>query len=217
MIKYIYIDESGCLWFDFSKKWTSKYFTIAMAVIRGVNDDKKIRNAIKKTLKRKINHKSKRIEVELKWNSTDFSIKKYFFKLLEKEKVDFEIFAITFNKKNVKSDLKKNPSRLYNWIIKNLIKKVNNKIDEKQVIITLDKCKNQKQIKDCNKYLLWQMQSIFPLEIDIDIYHDDSQENLPLQLADLVANWLQRKSQNNSEVFELFKENIKYYEVYFET
>ena len=58
---HLYLDESGCLGFDFSKKKTSKNFTITILATKDSN--KEISFAIKKTLKRKINYKnSKRIE-----------------------------------------------------------------------------------------------------------------------------------------------------------
>ena len=76
---HLYLDESGCLGFDFNKPKTSKNFTITILSISGSNKD--ISYAVKKTLKRKINFKkSKRIETELKGSKTSFEVKEYFYK-----------------------------------------------------------------------------------------------------------------------------------------
>ena len=78
----LFLDESGCLGFNFDNKKTSKHFTIA---ILATSNNKDISYAVKKTLKRKINHeKSKRIESELKGSRTSFDVKNYFYRQIAK-------------------------------------------------------------------------------------------------------------------------------------
>ena len=56
---YLYLDESGDLGFDFSKKGTSKYFVITILVCKDKITKRALSNAVKRTLKNKINHKKK--------------------------------------------------------------------------------------------------------------------------------------------------------------
>ncbi len=217
MQTYIYIDESGCLGFNFEKLGTSKYFTIALVIFKEKKQKNIIEYAIKKTLKRKLNHtKKKRLKREIKGTATHLSIKEYLFQQIKNRSGDFEIYAITFNKKNVHPSLQHDKHRLYNWVIKTLLDQINKKSLGTQIMIVLDKCKNQKQIKDCNQYLLGQLKASLDLDISINIDHRESHVDIPLQIADIVANALQRKSEfSDDDVFKLISSFIKYYGLYF--
>jgi len=82
---YVFIDETGDLGFDFQKRKTSKFFTLAALVCKDEQSIKIICSAVKKTLYNKINHKKNRRNPrnELKGNNTDISIKKYFYKRIQ--------------------------------------------------------------------------------------------------------------------------------------
>lgn len=52
-MKYIYLDESGDLWFDFENKSPSKFFTITVVLVKDLESNKAIRKEIEVVLKRK--------------------------------------------------------------------------------------------------------------------------------------------------------------------
>ncbi|MEW6618278.1 MAG: DUF3800 domain-containing protein [bacterium] len=50
---YLYLDESGDLGFDFVNKRPSKYFTIAILVVKGYEENRLLLKVVKKTLSRR--------------------------------------------------------------------------------------------------------------------------------------------------------------------
>jgi hypothetical protein len=68
--------------------------------------------------------------------------------------LNFDIYSITFNKRNVYESLISNKPRLYNYFVKQLIDNVDFSDVETKLTIVLDKSKNKEQIKDCNDYLI---------------------------------------------------------------
>ena len=84
---FIYLDESGCLGFDFTKAKTSRYFVITLLVCNTKQAQDGFTTAVKRTLKNKLNHKkvNKRVVSELKGSKTTLAIKQYFVRNLPKE------------------------------------------------------------------------------------------------------------------------------------
>lgn len=215
-MKYIYLDESGDLWFDFENKSPSKYFTITIVLVKDLKSNKQIKKEIETVLKRKINTKtkSKRIVIEIKWSKTTFEIKQYLYKRIKK--LNFDIYSITFNKKNVINKLRNNKARLYNYFVKQLIDNVDFSDVTSKITIVLDKSKNKEQIKDCNDYLIRNIETKLSLEIDINIIHEDSEVIKQLQLADVFCYWFYEKyNKKNTIWLDEFKEKIKYDELWY--
>ena len=113
---YLYLDESGDLGFDFVNKKPSKYFTISILAVSSQYANRKLINAVKKTIARKLNpkHKRKRIVEELKGSLTTLSIKKYLYERIDT--VPFGIYSITLNKKRVYDRLIKQKEHIYNYV-----------------------------------------------------------------------------------------------------
>ena len=213
---YIYLDESGDLGFNFENKKPSDFFTITVVVVRNIKSNKWIKKEIETTIKRKLNTKikNKRFVQEIKWSKTELWIKKYLFKRIDK--FDFEIYSITFNKRWIDEKLKKNKARLYNYFVKQLIDKINFDNVKNRITIVLDKSKNKEQIKDCNDYLIRNIENRISLEVDIDILHEDSIIIKQLQLADVFCYWFFEKyNKKNTSWLEVFKEKVKYDELWF--
>lgn len=81
---YLHLDESGDLGFDFLNKRPSNFFTICILVTNCKRDFLGISNAVKKTIKRKLNKNSKRnLCYELKGNNTSLEVKRYFWELVK--------------------------------------------------------------------------------------------------------------------------------------
>jgi len=73
---YLYLDESGDLGFDFANKKSSNFFTITILLVKGIENNRALVNAVKKTIKRKLNPKGnrRRIVEELKGQKTTFFV-----------------------------------------------------------------------------------------------------------------------------------------------
>jgi len=213
---YVYLDESGDLWFDFENKSPSDFFTITIVIIKGVQTNKSLKKEIKIVIKRKLNtKKSKRNVSEIKWSRTNISIKKYLYKRIKN--YNFDIYSITFNKRNVKETLIKNKSRLYNYFVRLLIDQVDLSSIENRLTIVLDKSKNKEQIKDCNDYLIRNIESKVSLDIEIDILHEDSTVIKQLQLADIFCYWFFEKyNKNNTEWLDEFRDKVKFDNLYYD-
>lgn len=119
---YIFLDESGDLGFDFTKKATSRYFSITLLVCENKTVVNSIEKAIHRTLKNKVNQKrKKKLRQELKGANTSPSVKEYF---LDKMPHDgWRIYAITVNKKRVNNNLRtvQGKKKLYNFLTKELL------------------------------------------------------------------------------------------------
>ena len=98
---YLYLDESGDLGFDFVNKNPSKFFTVAILLVRGIENNRQLIKAVKLTLRRKLNPKKHRVRIvhELKGSSTTFKVKQYFYEQMKD--VEFSIYAVTLNKKRL--------------------------------------------------------------------------------------------------------------------
>jgi hypothetical protein len=102
---YLYLDESGDLGFDFVHKKPSNFFTVTILVVKGMENNRALINAVKKTIKRKLDPKRKRksIDTELKGERTSIKVKEFFYKQLAN--IPFEIFCMTMNKRRAFSML----------------------------------------------------------------------------------------------------------------
>lgn len=212
---YVYLDESWDLGFDFENKTPSDFFTITIVIVRGVQMNKQIKKEIEIVIKRKLNTKqSKRKVNEIKWSKTNLGIKKYLYKRVSSH--NFDVYSITFNKRNVQQSLINNKARLYNYFVKLLIDQVDFSDANNKIVIVLDKSKNKEQIKDCNDYLIRNIESNISLDIDIDILHEDSSVIKQLQLADIFCYWFFEKyNKNNTDWLDIFSEKVKFDDLYF--
>ena len=214
---YIYIDESWDLWFDFENKNPSKYFTLTLVVVKSIDSNKALKKEIETTLKRKINtkKKKKRISHEIKGSKTTLEIKKYLYSRIQG--LDFDIYSITFQKKNVKPDLQRNKPRLYNYFVRQLIDQIDLSFIEQKLTIVLDKSKNKEQIKDCNDYLIRNIEAKVSLDIEIDILHEKSESMKQLQIADVFCYWFFEKYNKSCSLWcSVFQDKVCYDEIWFE-
>ena len=116
---YLYLDESGDLGFDFFSKKPSKWFTIAILAIRGVNNNRVLLKSVRKTIRRKLCKKSLQ---ELKGSHSTIEVKRYFYNLVSS--VPFDIYALTLNKKRVYNELTQKKDRVYNFIARNVLDRI---------------------------------------------------------------------------------------------
>ena len=190
---YVYIDESGDLGSD------SDYLIMAAII---VDDSAKLDRIINKT--RRDNKKQLGNSNEIKGTETKPHIKKKIFKKLNK--IDYQVIAIVFDKKNkykIKYDC--NNNLLYNIVASKLAEEL--PITNKTSII-IDKSKNKEKFRqEFNSLFVPSLNN--PKNHSITIEHEDSVNIKGLQMADIIS-WsvYQSIEHENNEYADLIKNII---------
>ena len=207
---YLYLDESGDLGFDFFAKKPSKFFTVAVIMVKGVDNNKSISKAVRKTIQRKLGSKGKN---ELKGSKVSIGVKRYFYKLVEQ--VPFEIYALTLNKRRVYDSLVQKKDRVYNFIARKVLDVIPFEDAATRISLVLDRSKGKQEIREFDNYLIRQLSGKIDPLIPLDIDHHISHEDLLLQAVDLFSWGIFRKYEKKDfEWFNIFKEKVRYDSVY---
>ncbi|MEW6409701.1 MAG: DUF3800 domain-containing protein [Nitrospirota bacterium] len=179
---YLYLDESGDLGFDFFAKKPSKYFTITVMLVQGMENRKKIAKAVRRTLHNKL---PKSEGTELKGSKQSIEVKRYFYRHVES--VPLELYALTLNKRRVYDYLSQNKDRVYNFIARKVLDVIPFTDASTRVSLVIDRSKSKKEIKEFDDYLIRQLSGKIEPRIPLDIDHHLSHEDLPLQAVDLFS------------------------------
>lgn len=215
---YIFLDESGCLGFDFNKKATSKYFIVTLLVIKSEDVRKQFKKAVIKTNRNKV-IKSRKLKnqkdyLELKGTNTIIDVKKYFWKQIKDQ--EFEKYSLIVDKNTVHERLRKNRDRFYNYLSRLIIEKVKFKGVNSITNIIIDRSKSRKEVVEFNKYLLIQLSYNTSRTSRFNLEHVHSADNKWLQAVDLFCWGIHRKYEyEDIEWYNVFKDKIKYEELYF--
>jgi len=214
----IFLDESGDLGFDWDKRKTSQNFVITLLVCNNRETFRKFRQAIKRTLKNKLNHRKqdKRLVHELKGQGTSLSIKRYFYSHVPV--TGWSLYSVTLNKQRVDKKLqsKAGKKKLYNFLARFLLEKVEFSDDINDVTLVVDRCKSTDEIKDFNQYVENQLQALLPLNSHLYISHEASHENPGLQAVDMFCWGIARKDgRNDRRWYECFQDKIRFETIYF--
>ncbi|MDA8168462.1 MAG: DUF3800 domain-containing protein [Nitrospiraceae bacterium] len=205
---YLYLDESGDLGFDFFAKRPSKYFTITVLMVQGMENRKQIAKAVKRTLQKKLPN-----ERELKGAKQPIEIKRYFYKRVEP--VPFELYALTLNKRRVYDYLSQKKERVYNFISRKVLDLIPFENASVKISLVVDRSKSRAEIREFNDYLVRQLSGKIEPRIPLDIDHHLSHEDLPLQAVDLFSWGVFRKyEKTDREWFDVFRNKIKHDDVY---
>lgn len=206
---YLYLDESGDLGFDFFAKKPSKFFTVTILAVRGVENNRSLLNAVKKTIKRKLHGG----QTELKGAKDSIEVKRYFYGMVSE--IPFDIYAVTLNKRRVYDSLAKQKDRVYNFIARNVLDKINVEGATTRIVLILDKSKSRKEIKEFNEYVISNVKGRIDPRVPLDIEHLPSHENKGLQAVDSFSWGIFRKyERKDREWFNIFRKKIKYDTVY---
>ncbi|OGC25039.1 hypothetical protein A2310_00010 [candidate division WOR-1 bacterium RIFOXYB2_FULL_37_13] len=210
---FLYLDESGDLGFDFVNRKPSKFFTITILAIKGIDNNRELINCVKKVLKRKLNNKKnkKRFIQELKGVTTNFGIKKYFYELIKD--LPFAIFSLTLNKKRVYSKLIDEKERIYNYIARKVLDEIKFENANNQVDLIVDKSKGTEQIKDFNAYIVGHLQARLNPKVFLNILHVNSWNSKGIQAVDLFS-WGIFRSYEKQDFgwLNVFKNKVKFNE-----
>ncbi|TAE01043.1 MAG: DUF3800 domain-containing protein [Bacteroidetes bacterium] len=167
----VYLDDSGDLGFKFEKPFrkggSSRFLTIACVIV----EEEKAKNELKRLVKKfyeKYNFKQEQ-EVkgtELTTYHKEF-IQKEMVKLLSKFPVT-QILTITVNKQNVRERLSKEPNKLYNRMIMNLLVEKIKKYKEVSLI------RDNKSVKvESGKSLVDLLEDKLLFDLKSDVYIKD--------------------------------------------
>lgn len=200
----IFLDESGCLGFNFEHPTTSSHLVIAALICHRKNVA-----YIKQALRKTISHKCKNPVHELKGGNSDLQAKNYFLKQLEKSQ-DWYLATIVADKKAFirRKGLKENIDKhmFYDELIATLLQAINlnkNNADQfsENVNIVIDKSKNPKQVKIFNRKIIPIIESKLTNTSRCIVSHHHSHSEPGLQAVDLFCWGISRKYQSNDVVW----------------
>lgn len=206
----IFLDESGDLGFDFSKAKTSRKFVITLLVCENAEAIEGFRRGVRRTLKNKLNNRKNQSQ-ELKGTNTTQVIKEYFYRHLSPN--GWQIYSVILNKSRVYDNLrsKLGKKKLYNFLARFLLEKVDLSKAGTTVNLIMDRCKNKEEIKDFNSYVENQLQGLLPLDIPLFITHEMSHNNSGLQAVDLFCWGIFRKHEGEDEEwYRVYRSAIAY-------
>jgi len=213
---WIFLDESGDLGFDLSKKGTSPYFVITILVCDHKQAYDKIKTAVRRTLKNKLNNRknNKRVIQELKGEATAPGIKEYFLRNFPDE--GWRLYSVTLNKRRTEEHLqtKAGKKKLYNFLARFLLEKVDFPEDLSVVNLAVDRCKNSEEIRDFNQYVQNQLEALLPLNTRLYITHETSHDNPGLQAVDMFCWGFARLGHGDDGWYKLFRPWVKFQTIY---
>ncbi len=206
---YLYLDESGDLGFDFFAKKPSKYFTVTVLAVNGKEDNRRLINAVKKTLKRRL----RRADAELKGAKDSITVKEYLYQQLST--VHFELYALTLNKRRVYDSLAKQKDRVYNFIARNVLDRIPVENASTRIELVIDKSKSKKEVREFNEYIIRHLKGRIDPQVPLGVYHRTSHESPGLQAADTFSWGIFRKYERaDEEWFCIFRDKIRFESVY---
>lgn len=199
---FVFIDESGDLGFDFTKKGKPSDFFVVGAI--KIGDEKFLNRVIKKHRKRL--RKKKEDGKEVKFSNTSPPNRR---RILEDiSKLDLEIFFVYINKHHAYARIKDDPVRMYSYLLKILVEKCFSKPVEEKTTIVFDRCFSKAQQEALKLYLT--TQNAFLLFSDkVEIIHKPSHESNGLLCADFICGAEANKLTGNQFYFDIIKENVK--------
>jgi len=214
----IYVDESGDLGFKHS---SSKFFTIGYVFTKNrypMAENTKIKRALK-NVNTRIKNKKRKLS-EFKFSSDSKITRKKF--LSKIKSMDVIIGVICISKDSVKKELKKDPGRLYRYVIgdtiitKLVIDYFTRHDPYNSIRFVIDRSLSDSGRKEFNKYCeektsfrSWEQDK--NIDFRITILHQDSKAVPMLQVADYVAGAVQRKfDRGDSSYYDIIQNKIKY-------
>jgi hypothetical protein len=207
---YLYMDESGDLGFDFVTKKPSNFFGITLLLVKGKDGHRELRTAVRRTLRNKINPKSKRkrLIAEIKANSTVHSVKEY---LLRQMKQDFILYSIVLDKRKALPKMFEDKSRVYNYISRCILDEIPFEEASTGIHLIVDKSKGKSEIMKFNEAMFTQLKGRVDPSVPLRIFHENSQMVEGLQCADLFSWGIFRKYEKNDVLcYDLFSKKIAF-------
>lgn len=179
---YLYIDESGDLGFG---EGGSDHFVISCIKVDDEETNKNLRRIPKKIRQRKLCKKDHECP-ELKFSNSSVLIREQF--LSRAAKLNIEVSSVIVKKEYAQDKLRNNLPVLYNYLLKILLEKPLSRIDKNTPLtIYLDKCMSKSQVDNFENYIKTQFLSLFQEIPNVEIFHESSQNNSGIQVADFIC------------------------------
>lgn len=203
---YLFMDESGCLGFDFSKKKTTKYFVITFLFSLSKRPLEKIVKKVHGGLRKQLRKQSGVLHCHKEKPST----RKHLLKLLNEK--DCSIMAIYLNKRKVYTRLQDEKHVLYNYVTNILLDRIFSKSfvpETKKITLIASKRETNKFLNDSfADYLNRKINHEHNIELSVEIKTPAAEKSL--QVADFVCWTIFRKREFGDEsYYNLIKEKIR--------
>lgn len=192
---YVFLDESGDLGFDFTKKKTSKFFVITFLF---VGNKRPIEKIVKKTHSELNKKFKKRLGVLHAVKEKPITRKRLLKRLAEK---DCDIMTIYLNKSKVYTRLHNEKHVLYNYVANILL----DRIYKKKLIPTTDHVELIASRRETNKFLNENFKNYLSQQVlnkhktNINIYIRKPSEEKSLQAVDFASWAIFRKYEYNDD------------------
>jgi|SRR5271154_6830290 len=200
---HVFVDESGDLGFG---NLSTKNFIVAYAVI---DSPERVRVDMKRLRKKLCLRHNYTIE-EFKFSKDNEFIRSRVLANICGQDVTIGIFVA--DKKAVLSQLRQDPSRLYNYVVVNtVITNLVQAFEFKDICFVIDKSLPSKSIEHFNRYLRekisWRQVRELGKEMPkVTVYHEDSRNDQCLQLIDYCAgaafNYFERNNRMHYGILE---------------
>lgn len=214
----IFLDESGDLGWKFDKPYrqggSSRYLTIAAILI---SHEK--RHFLKRIMRRLYEHTKTKPNSELKWANLNLEQRLWIAQKLANFQIvhgtDVKFLCITVKKEKVAQHIRKDPNKLYNYMIKLLL--AVELARYREVIFNIDqrtlKVESGNSLHDYLQTTIW-----FEIGSDTVLATNqcDSKHNLGIQLADILSGIVQNHFEDNiSTPFEALSLHLNVKKLYF--
>ncbi len=199
---FVFIDESGDLGFDFTKKGKPSDFFVVGAI--KIGDGKFLNRVIKKH--RKGLRKKKEAGKEVKFSNTSPTNRG---RILEDiAELDLEIFFVYINKRKAYSYIKDDPVRMYSYLLKILAEKCFASAINEETKIVFDMCFPRAQQEALKLYLFTQNANLFSSK-NVEIVHMVSHESNGLSCVDFACGAMSKKLMGDESYYKIIKDKVK--------
>jgi len=202
---YLFMDESGCLGFDYTKQKTSRYFVIAFLFVSSKRPLEKI---VKKTLA-SIHHYNKKHRGVLHCTKEKPATRQKLLHSLRQQ--ECSIMSIYLNKRKVYTHLQNEKHVLYNYVTNILLDRIfSKKLFPLGSVVTLIASKRETNRffnDNFASYLNAQVEKVHGIDLRIEI-KTPAQERA-LQVVDFISWAFFRKLEYNDDgYYNLIKEKV---------
>jgi len=204
-MSYLFMDESGDLGFDLTKRGTSKFFVVTLL---HVQDKRPIEGVISRTYSSlKTKHKKKE-NILHSFRESSMTRMKVLRSLCEK---DIDIFTICIDKRNIRSHAQRDKSNFYNFITHMLLDTVIEKslLKGNTVELIASRRETNRFLNDIFvKYIGGEIRKRHHIKIDVSIALP--QDEKCLQAVDFISWAIFRKYENGDpSYYQIVREKIK--------
>lgn len=210
-MQYLYLDESGDLGFDFVNKNPSKFLTLAILSVNGTDNNRRLINTVKRTIRKKLKPSGGPARLELKASKAAPAVIEYFLGKLAG--LEIRAYTLTLNKKRLFASLTRDKSRIYNYIARLVVDRVAIEPELDCVEFIIDRSKGKKEIHEFDEYVKKQLQGrIDPERTRFIIKHEDSCLAHGLQAVDSISWAVFRKYERKDNRWLGIIKNVLEYE-----